>query len=64
LQLPIESVEQQNDSTLKLKLPPGVVILAYLWEETPIEVPLAAPIYADGIHHLPSAPWKWLVTPL
>ncbi len=58
MQIEASEVLQLDSSTLTLTLPPGSVALAYLWHETPVLQPEAAPIYAADAYALPAAPWR------
>ncbi len=61
--LDTSSVFQEAPSTdvLEVTVPEETVALAYLWRNSPLQVPHGAPIYADDEWGLPAAPFKFLV---
>ncbi len=59
-QLESTTVSQSSSpsSSVTVLVPSSATGLAYLWNESPLLVPLAAPIYADDAFGLPAAPFK------
>ena len=62
-QLDFAAVAQASPSSdnLAVTFPQEVTALAYLWRDTPIVTPLAAPIYAEDGFGLPAPPFKFQV---
>ena len=59
IQIPLSYVSQTSPSSVSVVLPsPSSVGLAYLWNESPLLVPLGAPIYAQDQFGLPAAPFE------
>ena len=63
IQLPEKSVSY-GEKTLSMMIPSCAVVLAYLWETTPVLGTKALPLYADDMFELPGAPWIKEVGPL
>lgn len=62
LKVEVDMVEQTGPSELSVSMSADVTGIAYLWNESPVLVPLQAPIYSTDRFQLPAAPWKAPVT--
>ncbi len=53
--------EAPSTDLLEVTVPEETYAIAYLWRDSPLQVPHGAPIYAEDEWGLPAAPFKLLV---